>query len=51
MVNFVQAVESYSDDEAAYDILHNDFIKNVNEHKYLSLHRDWVEQNKWGYGD
>lgn len=51
MVDFNEAVTTYSDDEIAYDILHNKFIEKVNETKFLEMHRDWVEQNKWGYGD
>jgi hypothetical protein len=51
MFNYDEAVKSYKDDEAAYNEVHRICIEKVTENKYLSLHRDWVEQNGWGYGD
>jgi hypothetical protein len=51
MVDYAEALASYKDDEIAYDTLHKKCIEKVSENKYLSLHRDWVEQNSWGYGD
>lgn len=51
MFNYNEAVKTYKDSEEAYNEVHRICIEKVNENQYLSLHRDWVEQNRWGYGD
>jgi hypothetical protein len=44
-------IKDYANEKEVFRKLHKSFIENVNSTPYLSIHRNWIEENKWGYGD
>lgn len=41
----------YHPSEEANDAVYKEFTDRVADVSYLKAHRDWVEQNEWGFGD
>jgi hypothetical protein len=44
-------IDSYANIAAANEALHAEFTGLTDRTEFLKRHRDWVETNRWGYGD
>jgi cephalosporin hydroxylase len=49
--NINEAIEYHQDIEDIHRVLYTEFTKNVNQDIELKRHRDFVEQNQYGYGE
>lgn len=51
-LNSLQDIQDYwKDEEKTHKFIHETLIEKVNATPYLKAHRDWVEQNHWGFGE
>lgn len=48
---YEDVVKDYVNNREVLRKIHQSFIDNVDSTLYLAMHRNWVESNKWGYGD
>lgn len=46
-----KVLTEYHSSEQTNDSIYKEFTDRVADVPYLKAHRDWVEQNKWGFGD
>jgi predicted O-methyltransferase YrrM len=44
-------IRSYANTAAANEALHAEFTELTDRTEFLKRHRNWVEMNRWGYGD
>ncbi len=51
MSTLQKVLAEYRSSERANDSIYKEFTDSVADVPYLKAHRDWVEQNKWGFGD
>lgn len=49
--NLGARIGAYANTAAINEALHAEFTELTDRTEFLKRHRDWVEENRWGYGD
>lgn len=50
-MSLTQYKKDWVDVPSRHEVVHNEFISNVNKNELLKSHRDFVEQNAFGFGE